>query len=299
MYNPLTEMAHRLKTGKTDMYYEFNNLLNLMHLVPKQDWTGIDKYFIISTGRTGTKFLARFINGFDSTLSLHEPHPDFVNLGVDYASGKVSEEKASRRIERGRRVLCKLVKKQGASRYVEPNNRLFSLIDVLEKVFDDIKIIHIVRDGRDYVRSGMSRGWYKEVDIDIRLEASEFEDDEYRDRWEEMSRFEKICWRWQKKDGFIYRSLEGKDNYIRVKFEDIFEGDNYTGLKKICEYMNIPKKEVKRNIELMMDNKINATKEYEIPHWSEWGKEMIETFEEIAGEHMKRYYEYGWNQKSG
>ncbi len=295
MANEIIESLLRIKSGRSSWGFEFDRWRNYLHLLPKQNWSDIDKYFIISTGRTGTQFLARFFNEFKSVYSVHEPKPDFVKLGVDYAYGQVDKSKAVKKIERGRRAICKDVKRHGKDMYVESNNRVFSLIGALDEVFDDYKIIHIVRDGRDYVRSGMSRDWwYTDKDWNPRMKASEFKDDPYRDKWEDMSRFEKICWRWQKKDGIIYESLIDKDNFIRLKFEDIFKDEDYAGIYEMGEYIGLENEEIKKNIEKMMDRKINATKEYEIDKWPEWTEEMIETFEEIAGDHMKKYFDYSW-----
>jgi hypothetical protein len=252
----------------------------------------VNKYFIVSTGRTGTKFFARFLNDFSSIYAVHEPKPAFLRLGINYARGKVTKSYAINKLERYRRAMFKKVKRMNIDTYVESNNRLFSLLLPLTEVFDDFKVIHIVRDGRDYVRSGMSRNWYTEQDNSSRLRASYFKDDKYCDQWGNMSRFEKICWRWQKKDGFIYKSIKEMDNVITVKFEDIFKDDNFKGVYKITDYIKIDKEEVEQMINKMMNRRVNSTKKYAISKWTEWDEDMLEAFDSIAGKHMKKYYDY-------
>lgn len=286
------EPFHRIRSGRSTFPLEFDRLLTRINLLPAQDWSHIEKVFIVSTGRTGTQFLARFLERFDSVYSVHEPHPDFVELGVDYAAGRGTKEEAVRTMDRGRRAICKDVKRKGKDIYVESNNRVFSMVPLLEEVFGPLKIVHVVRDGRDYVRSGMSRDWwYSDKDWNPRMKASYFKDDIYRDRWETMSKFEKICWRWQKKDGLIYEGVKGRKDSVTVKFEDIF-GEGHKGIYDICRYIGLPKGEVERNIRTMMDRKVNETKAFEMPGWKEWDEDRIRTFDEIAGEHMKRYYDY-------
>ncbi|ADL13648.1 sulfotransferase [Acetohalobium arabaticum] len=277
--------------------YRIDEIRMKAGLLGFQEWQGIDKYFIISTGRTGTKFFAKFLDEFSDIYSIHEPEPDstLVRLAIDYARRKISKQNAIEKVEQIRRAMCKDVKRKKASSYIESNNRLFSLIPVLREVFEDIKIIHIVRDGRDYVRSGMSRDWYVEEDDAYRLQANYFEEDKYYNQWTNMTRFEKISWMWQKKDKFIYRSVKKADDSITVKFEDIFKDEDYKGLYRIAEYINLPENELKQMIDKMMNKRVNSTKEYAIPHWTEWNQKLRNKFDNIAGEHMKKYYNYNWN----
>ena len=277
------------------MPYKFDRLRMRLRLLGSQDWSTEDKCFIVSTGRTGTKFFAHFLNQFSSTYAVHEPSPALLRLGINYARNKVTKQYATQKIERYRRPMCKQVKRENVDKYIESNNRFFSLLEPLNKVFKQSKIIHIVRDGRDYVRSGMSRNWYTEDDKShSRLRAIYFPDDPYYDQWDKMSRFEKICWRWQKKDGFILDSITNVSNVITVKFEDIFKDENYSGLYKITDYLKLDRSEVETMVEKMMNKRVNSTKDYEISKWPNWRSERKEKFDEIAGEHMKNYYDYKW-----
>ncbi|MGM0369640.1 MAG: sulfotransferase family protein [Bacillota bacterium] len=290
----MKQISELFKIIKSEAPYELDKIRMYLNLLEEEDWKPINKSFIVSTGRTGTKFFARFLNKFPDFYAVHEPTPDFLDLAIKYARGLVDKKIAIERIRHNRRALAKDVKRKGASNYVESNNRYFSLISLLDKVFDDFKIIHIIRDGRDYVRSGIGRVWYTDDDTDPRMKAKYFPDDEYYDQWDEMSRFEKICWRWQKKDGFIYDQIQKMDNVITVKFEDIFKDEAHSGLYKICEQIDLDKKRVKPVVEEMMNRKVNSTGEYEIPKWSNWDQKKKDKFDEIAGEHMKKYYDYSW-----
>lgn len=248
-------------------------------------WDSIQVNFIISTGRTGTKFLATFLNRVKHIEARHEPMPDFLRLGMEFATGRASSIHARKRIVRDRRIVLKKLHKLNAKIYIESNNRLFSLIPVLRTIFKDCKIIHVVRDGRDVVRSGMSRSWYAPDDLFPRIKASDFPEDPYFGEWGMMSRFEKICWWWQKKDNFIYKSVQNRENCMTVKYEDIFDRKNgYPGLIKIMQFLEI-NSDVISNMDL---RKVNETKTYRIPHWSDWEPNLRKQFARIAGEHMDR-----------
>ena len=274
--------------------YKVDRLRMRLGLLNSQEWSKVNKTFIVSTGRTGTKFFARFLNKLDNVYAKHEPKPDFLNLAIDYVRNRVKERKVINTIEKNRRALAKDVKRKEAEFYVESNNRFFSLLDFLDDIFNNFKIVHIIRDGRDYVRSGMGRIWYTKEDTDPRMKASYFPNDPYYDKWDEMSRFEKICWRWQKKDGFILDSIEDMSNVITVKFADIFKDKKHSGLYQICDYIGLDKSEVRKIVKEMMNRKVNSTKEYAISKWTEWDIRKKRQFDEIAGDHMENYYDYEW-----
>ena len=272
--------------------YEIDRLKMHLRLIQPVDWKNINKYFIISTGRTGTKFLAKFFNEIGKSIAVHEPNPDFLKLAINYAQKKVNKEKTKEKLDLYRRPLARKIKRSPFNTYIESNNRLFSLIEPLTDVFENFKIIHIVRDGRDYVRSGMSRDWYTPNDDELRLKSSMFPDDPYFNVWNKMNRFEKICWRWQKKDNFIYEDLKTVENSIRIKFRDIFNSKDHNGLFKIADYIGISKTETSKMIDEMINKKVNNNKQYEIPRWPEWSKNKRKKFNQIAGKHMNKYFDY-------
>jgi len=211
-----------------------------------------------------------------------------VKLGVDFAAGKVSAETAQRAIDHNRRAIARDVRRSGASVYVESNNRFFSLLRPLRVVFPHSRIVHVLRDGRDYVRSGLGRRWYTEKDRFPRLRADMFPDDPYAREWERMDRFEKIAWRWQKKDMFIMRDVAELDNTLTVRFEDVFLTEGRPGLYDITRFIGFPDEVVGSHLHALGEEKMNATRNSPIPAWDEWDPPMRERFEQIAGEHMRR-----------
>lgn len=281
-----------------------NKLKTALGFFNGMNWEGINTNFIVSTGRTGTEFLARFFNSLSSDIDArHEPDPDFLKLGVEYAKGKVFFEKACRIIKKGRLWICDEVKKRDKNIYIEANNRFFSLIPVLRKVFPKAKIIHIVRDGRDYVRSVMNRNYYTPQDKiyykkDLRLQAIDFPEDLYNNKWKNMSRFEKCCWEWVKKDSFIHETIKDDPLAETFKFEDIFYKKD--GIEKVWQMGDFMNLDVDRDYleyqwKELIDKKINLSKTYKFPGWDKWDEKMRKQFMDIAGGHVKKY---GYHRKS-
>lgn len=267
---------------------KIDDLLAKFGLLPRQDWSQIDVTFIVSTGRTGTRFFGRFFDTFPEVYARHEPKPDMVELGVGYAAGQVSFDRAVTIIERNRRAIAKDLKRHAASVYIESNNRYFSLLKPLRAAFPHARIVHVLRDGRDYVRSGLGRQWYTEKDRFPRLTAKMFPDDPYHDRWDKMSRFEKIAWRWQKKDSILADDLAELDNTLTVRFEDIFTTPDRPGLYEIARFLGFSDNAVAAKLGRIGTEKMNSTRRPPIPRWPDWDEELTQRFEEIAGEHLRR-----------
>jgi hypothetical protein len=249
-------------------------------------WEGYQTVFIVSTGRTGTQLLSSFFDQYEHIVSLHEPAPNFLRLGNDVASGKISQECARRRVTAERKLVLRKLDPAKVTMYIESNNMLFSLIPVIRSVFPKCTIIHIVRDGRDVVRSGFSRPWYASNDPMPRIRARDFPDDPFFSTWDELSRFEKICWWWQKRDTIIYESVENRADSITLKYEDIFDKERgFPGVGKILEFVGL---DAAFHAD-MFSNKVNFTKEYVIPHWTEWDASLRRSFLTIAGERLTFY----------
>ncbi|MFW5808332.1 MAG: sulfotransferase [Spirochaetota bacterium] len=256
------------------------------------DWEGISPVFIISTGRSGTSFFASLFSEFSGTYAVHEPDPTFLHMCITHASDLQPVEKTARYMLYNRSALCRDAKRSGANRYIESNNRLFSLVKPLRFAFPDSRIIHIIRDGRDYVSSGMNRNWYTADDTDHRLSAVSFPDDPCHDTWDSMSRFQKICWRWQKKDGFIHDALRDDPKSITVKFEDIFNSIGNSGLYRIIDFIGLTREEAEPIIKRQIETRINSNKTESFPRWSEWDAHTMARFDDVCGRHMRLYGYY-------
>jgi hypothetical protein len=131
----------------------------------------------------------------------------------------------------------------------------------------------------------------------MRLQATDFGNDPYCDKWSAMTQFEKVCWHWVKKDGFIHAAVKDDPRAMTVKFEDIFNKENgYQGLWEMVEFMGIgsDRDAFKKQCVLSMDKKLNVNKKEEFGHWQEWPQEQKKQFQTIAGEYMKTYgYDIG------
>ena len=80
--------------------------------------------------------------------------------------------------------------------YFEVNSCFFSLVPALRVAFPDCKIIGLLRDGRDVVRSGRNIGWYKNDDYWEPLRLRSYGNEDIVRYWAHMNHVEQCTWYW-------------------------------------------------------------------------------------------------------
>ncbi len=265
------------------------------------DWRGIEVAFLISTGRTATQTLASVLdNGFERVEARHEPWPDLFDIATAHARSERSLDQTAAAFRAARIGICRHVHRRNADYYVESNNNAAYIIPAVWAALPAAKIVHIVRDGRAFVRSSYSKTvgqrredlFMTEKDPRRRLQASDLADDPWSGRWATMNRFERLCWYWAKKDGMISDAVAGDDRAMTVKFEEIFNADaGYPGFWRIVDFLNIRDRLMLNDKQLRerISRKENRTQRYLLGHWSEWSPEQMARFRTIAGPHMSRW----------
>lgn len=181
--------------------------------------------------------------------------------------------------------------------YIESNPGLWGIVTVLNKVLPNSNFIHIIRDGKTWVRSAMNRSAFTTKDpfTNVRLRATDFPNDKYSKVWNELSRFEKICWMWNKKNSILKESVNENNNIITIKFEDLFNKGNYeTHLRKLLKFFDIPINDDIINLYSdMLNIKINKNNDNSFPQYEFWSSWEKQRFKEICGNIMDYYnYEY-------
>lgn len=76
------------------------------------DLSQLKLFFIVSTGRTGTRTLANFLNHFAINMALHEPSPDMLEEGNDYARNILDDVGIKRKFIAARKYYFNLALKK-------------------------------------------------------------------------------------------------------------------------------------------------------------------------------------------
>ncbi len=240
-------------------------------------------FFIISTGRTGTLWLSEVLNKISKSdiLVKHEPIP-IETWAHKQALG--CQELADNYIKNFRYKELYLRVGLGwynIDIYGEVNGCLRRHIVPLKEVFPNAQFIHLVRDGRDAIRSVMSRPVltakhpvYNETFIQPTAELT-------NEEWFQLSRFEKICWIWKTENEYIR-----KNTSFSARIEDITSSYSLF-IKQILEPLGL---ELDEDVwQAFANNPKNMTKNYTIGSWEDWTTEQREQFIRICGKEMKEY----------
>jgi len=203
--------------------------------------------FILSTGRTGTRFFEDYLNQTsEKAICRHEPRPSrrFKFLSNLYLNEKISARTVIRIYLFSRK---RLFRKTGDRIYIESSNFMFGCIPPLNAHFDRIRIIHLVRNPVDYVKSHLGHGfwrghkkffakyvpyWLERLEVDdpsdpVQLLAA---------RWNEVNR--------------QIGSYAETNPYLLVRFEELFSRDLQSSSAKLNEirlFCGLPPLDEKEN----------------------------------------------------
>jgi len=270
-------------------------------LVPKKQWKDITFIIFVSTGRTGTKFFATYFSQFtDNIFAKHEPYPDFTYHGNEYLKGNISEQKVLSKFVKSRKLIQQKLYLKNMNKYVESNGGLIFLLPQIQKLTENFKIVHIIRDPKSWTRSACNRRidnngkLLPNKKIPWKITADDFPNDPYFGKWHDMTIIDKHAWIWSKKNQMILNHISNNKNAITVKFEDIFNtNNNFIGFDSILQFL-MKDMQIDFNIndkKAPLKNKVNWTKNYKFPSYDDWSRLQKKRFKEITGDlaHMFDY----------
>ena len=251
--------------------------------------------FIVSSGRTGTKAIAQHLSHcYPEVWARHEPSPSWrLRMGTTRElCGRITREELVGRLVKLRRGLVAGV---GESVYVESNPYLAGFVGVLGEVFEEVRVVHVVRDARTYVRSGVNFGAFR----GLKKLAAEWWPDwwpkpercksEFGFKWGEMDSIERLAWFWK----LVNEKLnEGEGiygaRYLRITFEELFAGDG-EGLLRLTDWMGL--KRSSGIAEEARRERVNASRREVLPEWEKWcGGDQAKVMRHCEG--LMRMYGY-------
>lgn len=254
-------------------------------------------FFIFSIGRSGTTFLTHLLNKDPKALVLHEPYElDKKLLFYGYCNkfNTICDIELKKRFEI-------LMNNNEYKIYGEINPYLRYHIEWIKNNFHKSILMHLIRDGRDYVRSAYNRNVFTPFEAQQTIIPED--DDVFSNKWKYLNRFQKICWYWKSTNEYIFKNV----NYT-IKFEEVV--NNYEYFKKFVskptninvskavwqKYKNRPinysnRFSIKNTIKNIFKSN-NMNHKTSLPHWKNWDSKMIKEFNEICGSTMSKlgYY---------
>jgi len=164
---------------------------------------------------------------------------------------------------------------------VDSSNLYIHFIDAVYILNPSAKFILTVRDGRDFVRSALSRRWH-EKNVFGTVPQRE---DPYFSKWGNMNPLQKNAWIWGYRNS---KALEGlslvpEKQKLIVKIEDI---NNHMTTNALEAFSGMKLKD-----KGLADKRWNANPSFDFPPKEEWTDKQKNEFNEIAGE-MMRFFKY-------
>lgn len=232
-------------------------------------------FFILAFARSGTAFTADLLNRAEGAYVFHEPVLEdfYAHLRAHYSL------KAAENYMQGfrKKEIFMRMRHISPAVYGEVNGLLRCHAQAIKKQYPQATVLHMVRDGRDVVRSTMPRRTFTYKNP-FSMQIHPTESDPWHDKWHQMDRFARICWFWQEENSRL-RNAIGKT----IQFEKIVSDYDYFH-DEILEPCNI--KLDRKTWEGVVPNRRNITAEHQMPEWEAWTPAQKKTFVEICGEEM-------------
>jgi hypothetical protein len=253
-------------------------------------------FFVVSVGRSGSQTIADLLDSSPNGVCPHEPEPRLLVEATQYLYGELAQEDAVRLLRATRPTVRDLAPGQ---QYGESHHRLSLMIPALHEAFPDAKFVWLIRDGRKTVASMVARRAYSGKLFSPYPNTMVWEDTQIRaDRlgemssraWQGLSRFEKCCWLWARKNRLIEEKLIACGcDWMLIRLEELeaHAGDLFAflGLEK-------PPAIIVRRL-----NPAQPVAGRGVPqHWRAWNGEHAQAFTTICGAAMDEWYP-GWREE--
>jgi hypothetical protein len=252
-------------------------------------YAGYTPVFILSTGRSGSKFAARLLDLSSNVSAYHEPRPTLEYFSNYAYHHQDVTEVLTRMIDAARMesILENFIKDKI---YVESNQCLTFFAPFIARLFEKSKFAHVVRHPGDFVRSALRKGWHKNDSIweSGRLKKAD------ESQWAEMDQIERLSWLWQATNSYIeeFKKSILFRRTLSFKFEDLVQDPG--NVKTLLEFIGSENID-KRKIEEVQKSKINELhikpwepptmkKVMDFPHYKDWEPGMQDKLKKYCSE---------------
>jgi len=246
--------------------------------------------FFLSTGRTGTMWLARLFSKDRGIKAFHAPSPDLAAQNLfAYALQKdqsFSKEQVNEILSQtflaGRETYLRYSYKC-ERRYLETNNHITFFAHTIAELLPQARFVHIHRHPGDFVSSGLKRKWYSSGDIELRqIVPVEGQD---KEAWSGYHNIQKIAWLWKESNAYIdsFKQSLPSDKVFTLDFSTM----DVDSIQKLIEFADarISDKQIRKSMKRRLNQQqFQSSERY--ANWPETEKQMLA---EICGPLAKKY----------
>ena len=238
--------------------------------------------WIVSSGRTGTQFLARYFDAnFAGVVARHEPPPRMRTRIVSnaYAQGACSRDRVVSLLRKKRQSIDTLA----SDLYIESNPFLWGAIRVLDEVFESPMVVHVVRDPREQVRSSLNHG----TSSGLKSIANRWLPHWYPSTPEAAGDWiERASGMWTAVNEFLREAGAACSSYRLVRYEDLFD-EHHSGLRELCGWIGLEFRGA--GAPVAPTQRINTGARRVLGGWGEWSDAQCAAVHRITGPLMAAY----------
>uniref|UniRef100_A4XTG3 Sulfotransferase family protein n=1 Tax=Ectopseudomonas mendocina (strain ymp) TaxID=399739 RepID=A4XTG3_ECTM1 len=125
----------------------------------REELINAEALFLITPGRSGTKSLIEYCKKNATMYSVHAPLPWLASTGYVYHQGKLSDEAAFAAFYAARETYLKAAFERDLV-FFDGDCKNLPLTPVIARYMPNAKFLHVVRNPRSFIKSGLARGYY-------------------------------------------------------------------------------------------------------------------------------------------
>ena len=252
---------------------------------------GTPKIYFLSTGRAGTNFLYRIITGIYPEIRL--THQVRWSRLINIAGNILLMDAVPSHLVKD--VYSLLKKVQTPESTVDPLQSVaISLFLNYKKKWHEHKIVHVVRDPRDYVTSTISwknqrlRRLFLHHCVPFWQPNPIFCGNVAILKRMKMNKFEHFSWIWNFKNSFFAKMFNPEENYYLVRMEDLINAQiGHQNFQKLFDFLNLPN--VKSSWDHLLNRKVNASARNGFANWKSWNSKQAKILDRYCGVLMRKY----------
>ncbi len=219
-------------------------------------------------------------------------------LGIGRIRKRVNDPYITRRIQEIRTNTLRTI---GTQTYLESNNQLRGVIDLLPQAFPGSRTVFLIRDPRYWVQSWLNKPIprYSRQDIrnwlpNARLKPHHFPGDPFRHLWNGMDAFERLCWAWSRENAYALGCVRRSASAMVIRFEDLFAGGGARSrsLERLLDFVTRFPGASPTRWEMrpeLFEKKMHATKDRSFPDWPFWSQKQVGSLVAYCGDLMEAF----------
>jgi hypothetical protein len=182
--------------------------------------------------------------------------------------------------------------------YIDSNNQIYALVSLKPDIYPGLRIIHLVRDPREYVRSHINwtrhrfKSFVANHLIPFWQPNAWLLKEMSLSKWLRLTQFERYSWIWNFKNRLIRQTEASGIPYLRIRFEDFFiNPEPLSHLNQLLDFIGL---ESISGIQASFQQPVNPAKGKTFPAWPMWSHRQRRQLADYCGATMS---EYGYGQE--